>query len=325
MILVLSYEDYEQGTDPVIDWLLYHQVPFLKITLRDLIKGRIRYQIDITNGDIRLNDISVRQQVRVIWNRRLMGEMGKILPDHSHELNTEVNHTVRRELTDLVTYLSYLFKDKIWLTTFDRLAVNKLEMLNEAQCSGLAVPMSRIINNRTDLQAFQRASASGLISKTISNATTVYVQDTYSYGMFTHALTPGEIDEFPPLFFPTLFQEKIRAQYEIRAFYIDGQLFPTAIVNSSPNKSTDRKLDSSRDTTHFIPCQLPPSVASAVRVFMERIGLNTGGIDLIRDTAGTYYFLEVNPVGQYLAESNRCNYHIEQHIAEWLIHKNQLP
>ncbi len=319
MILILSHEEYEQGTDPVIDWLLYHQAPFLKITLHDLVSGRVNYQIDITNRDVRINGVSVRQQVQVIWHRRLMGEMQNVLPRFSHPLHREVQHTVRRELTELVTYISTLFADKRWLTTFNKLNVNKLEMLNEAQRCGFTIPDSQIINNRTDLERFYASSPSGLISKTISNATTVYAQDDYLYGLFTQALTSDVIAHLPPSFFPTLFQQKVSADYEIRAFYLDGALYPTAILSANPQKSVDRKLDSSHKMTHMVPCQLPPVVEEAAHRFMHQIGLNTGCIDLIRDGSGAYYFLEINPVGQYLAESNQCNYHLEQRIADWLI------
>ena len=37
MIVVLSYNWYEQGTDPVIDWLIYHKANFVKITIQDLL------------------------------------------------------------------------------------------------------------------------------------------------------------------------------------------------------------------------------------------------------------------------------------------------
>jgi len=35
MILILSYKDYEQGTDPISEWLLYYKYPFRKITIED--------------------------------------------------------------------------------------------------------------------------------------------------------------------------------------------------------------------------------------------------------------------------------------------------
>ena len=35
MILALSFDHYEQGTDPVIDWLIYHKADFVKVTIQD--------------------------------------------------------------------------------------------------------------------------------------------------------------------------------------------------------------------------------------------------------------------------------------------------
>lgn len=56
---------------------------------------------------------------------------------------------------------------------------------------------------------------------------------------------------------------------------------------------------------------------------MKRIDLITGSIDIIKSTNGKYYFLEVNPVGQYLAPSFLCNYNLPKIIAEWLIKKDR--
>lgn len=56
-----------------------------------------------------------------------------------------------------------------------------------------------------------------------------------------------------------------------------------------------------------------------VRAFMKEAKLNIGCLDIIRDETGRYVFLEVNPLGQYLSESAKCNYYLEKNIAEWLI------
>jgi glutathione synthase/RimK-type ligase-like ATP-grasp enzyme len=55
---------------------------------------------------------------------------------------------------------------------------------------------------------------------------------------------------------------------------------------------------------------------------MRSVGLNTGSMDVIRAKKGEYYFLEVNPVGQYGASSHHGNYYLEKRIAEWLISKD---
>ena len=56
---------------------------------------------------------------------------------------------------------------------------------------------------------------------------------------------------------------------------------------------------------------------------MKKLGLNFGSIDMIKAKNGEYYFLEVNPVGQFGMVSHPCNFSIEKHLAELLISKNE--
>jgi hypothetical protein len=51
--------------------------------------------------------------------------------------------------------------------------------------------------------------------------------------------------------------------------------------------------------------------------------MNTGSIDLILTPNGEYFFLEINPMGQYDWLSKNCNYYIEKDIAEMLINKTR--
>ena len=51
---------------------------------------------------------------------------------------------------------------------------------------------------------------------------------------------------------------------------------------------------------------------------MNRIDLDCGSIDLIYSVDETYYFLEVNPIGQFGMVSYPCNYNIEALIARTL-------
>jgi glutathione synthase/RimK-type ligase-like ATP-grasp enzyme len=54
---------------------------------------------------------------------------------------------------------------------------------------------------------------------------------------------------------------------------------------------------------------------------MKELQLDTGSIDMIKCTDGKYYFLEVNPVGQYDMISMPCNFHLSEIIASELIEK----
>lgn len=51
---------------------------------------------------------------------------------------------------------------------------------------------------------------------------------------------------------------------------------------------------------------------------MNKINLNCGSIDILVDNNLNYFFLEVNPVGQFGMVSFPCNYNLENHIANYL-------
>ena len=66
MILVLSIDKYEQGTDPVIDWLIYKKANFVKVTIQDLISTITDFSIDVNLGRIFLNGVDITDEIKVI-------------------------------------------------------------------------------------------------------------------------------------------------------------------------------------------------------------------------------------------------------------------
>ena len=51
---------------------------------------------------------------------------------------------------------------------------------------------------------------------------------------------------------------------------------------------------------------------------MKLLKLNTGSIDMIVDHNNNYIFLEVNPVGQFVAYGEFCNYYLDREMAKIL-------
>jgi hypothetical protein len=317
MILILSYTTiYEQGTDPVLDWLIHYRVKFMRLSVYDIITKKIDYEVDVENKDIIINGISVRDNISVIWNRRLWGEHQDIFSGLTGQLKEEVE----TEVVDFIHYLSYLLADKKWLTPFNRRGVNKLEMLNLATQCGLNTPRTVVVNNKQSLWDFYYACDRRVITKPISDSREGYNHEGFTYVVFTTSMDEEKIQGLPDRFFPTLFQEKVSIDFEIRVFFLGGQFSATAIVNTAA-KSVDRKLDNQEKTTHFVPYQLPKTVEDNIAALMKMLDLDIGSLDIIKTTSHQYYFLEVNPVGQYLSESEKCNFNIDQQIAHWLLSK----
>ena len=323
MILVLSNEAYEQGTDPVLSWLLHYRVPFVKVSLHDLVTSKVRYHVDLKTRDIIINGQSVKDSITTIWHRRFLGAANAMV--FSAGGNTDqLNFEIRTELHDLVGYLELLFRHKTWLTAFQGIKVNKLAVMDLASQSGLRVPHTRVINNRAEALAFYHELHGQLISKPIADVRGSYQQGDSTYVVLTKALDAPDITGLPEYFFPSLFQEKVAVDFEIRVFYLAGRFFATGMLFSGAERNVDKKLDSTSEQIHYVPYQLPAAVEQQLTQLMHTLELNTGCIDLLRTQEGEYVFIEVNPVGQYLAESTYCNYTLEKEIAEWLINQEML-
>jgi glutathione synthase/RimK-type ligase-like ATP-grasp enzyme len=63
---------------------------------------------------------------------------------------------------------------------------------------------------------------------------------------------------------------------------------------------------------------LPGAMACGVRSLMRRLGLIFGCIDVVEGENGEYYFLEVNPRGQWLWIEDLTGVPISKAIAEEL-------
>jgi glutathione synthase/RimK-type ligase-like ATP-grasp enzyme len=192
-----------------------------------------------------------------------------------------------------------------------------VDMLLRAQEQGLTIPETHILNRREDLARL--AGEGELISKS-SYETFFLHEPAGSYSMFTKRVTPEEIDGFGEELFPSLIQRKVEKEYELRVFYLGGECYTMAIFSQeSPQTALDFRQHDPAHPTRSVPYRLPADVAEILRRFMTAIGLNCGSIDMIRGTDGRYYFLEVNPTGQFGMASFPCNYSLFEKVAEYLI------
>jgi hypothetical protein len=60
----------------------------------------------------------------------------------------------------------------------------------------------------------------------------------------------------------------------------------------------DWRIESVEDLTHKL-VELPEKVSAKLKLMLSMMKLNFGAVDLIKDETGTYYFIEINPNGQY--------------------------
>lgn len=320
MILILGTSSYEQGTNPVIDWLIHLKADFIKITIEDVFINFTNVVVDINNQLILYKNKSLNETVNVVWYRHFMKPQQFISSTES-KFYSQLNKELHSEVKFFTEFIYECLKHKKWVSSYPSIYLNKFTVLNHAAKHGINIPKSKILNTRANAIDFLKecGTKSLLIKQFSDHSRGYYVDNDTSYFSFAKGLNNDDIKTLNASFFPTLFQEKIDTDYEIRVFYIDGTFYASAILCAAGYHTDDRKKIMSQSNIHHVAYELPKVLKQQLTKLMNTLDLAVGAIDLIKSKNGNYYFLEVNPIGQYLYESEKCNLHIAKHIAEYLI------
>lgn len=306
MILILS-ESKDKTTDIVVDWLTSNKINFVRINETDLITSlNIQnhfIELEFENGlKLIFNNVDTFWHRKGKFNFKFLKNINKIdipIPAKAHLL---------KEWSNINEYLfNYLFKKKgIFNKQFE---INKLIVISLANEVGLHTPPWLITNKRN------RIPNISLVTKAISDSLDLFSDD-YYYTFFTEKLKKENY--LTPSFFPSFFQTKIEKFVDIRSIYLKGKIWSMAIFDKN-NKEDVVDFRKKYDDQRNLPIDLPEYIVDKLCILMKNLDLDFGAIDLIFDNKDQYYFLEVNPFGQFEMVSAPCNYNIENEIAKILI------
>ncbi|WP_228414336.1 hypothetical protein [Chryseobacterium sp. CH21] len=120
------------------------------------------------------------------------------------------------------------------------------------------------------------------------------------------------------MIFHHFFQEKIEKDFEIRTFYLNGHCWSMAIFSQNDEQTkTDFRKYNKKKPNRNVPYLLPKHIEDKIELLMKSLDINCGSLDFIK-AGEKYYFLEINPIGQFSSLSRTCNYALEQKLAEYL-------
>jgi D-alanine-D-alanine ligase-like ATP-grasp enzyme len=99
---------------------------------------------------------------------------------------------------------------------------------------------------------------------------------------------------------PTLFQQYIDKSLDVRLTVLDGRSVGVALVarDDAGNQLCDIRRNN-MDSVQYDFIAVPNEILAAVRGMLQRYSLRFGAFDFVVDKAGIWYFLEVNPNGQW--------------------------
>jgi ATP-GRASP peptide maturase of grasp-with-spasm system len=194
---------------------------------------------------------------------------------------------------------------------------NKADVLLKAKKQGIKIPDWIVTEEKEPALSFAK-QYSHVACKPFAS---IFFHDKdVTYNSLTEKLTYSDIESFPPRFIPRFFQQYIDKKYELRSFYFHGKFFTYAIFSqNNPKTAVDFRNYDDDKPNRCVPFDLPPDYCAKLELLTKSLKLDTGSFDILVDSNDEYYFLEVNPVGQFGAGSYDCNANIEEHIANYLI------
>lgn len=193
--------------------------------------------------------------------------------------------------------------------------VNKLSQIETAINCGFKVPNTIITVSRDILGEFL-LKHKFIITKCINSSLNLALNNK-TYKSFATKVNMEDIKQLPQTFFPSLFQEYIQREFEIRVIYCGGMIYSIALF-ASKEDGVDIGSSINNKSIEYLPYNLPDYIEKKICNLMDELQLQIGSIDLIYSNKGDYIFLEVNPSGQFIGYSNQCNYCIEKNIAKYL-------
>ena len=328
MILLISQAEGEISTELVYDWIQSFGGDVKRINGIDLLENP-DFFLSSTEDSLNLGGFDMKD-VDVIWYRRWIqgGTIDQMLLDQyeseSQEyLKDQLSSYLKNEFKGLTSYFFFELNEKEWLNKPPSLLnyPSKSHQLKMAKEFGLKIPETIITSEKSQVKRFIEKHEK-IITKNIEKVQ-LFTKNQVNIPTYTFLVEKRHLEDMRSHFFPTLFQEAVSKSLEIRVFYFKGDFFPMAIF-SSQNEQTNvdfRRYDVQKPNRN-VPFSLNNDLQSKLGNLLQFFNFDTASIDLILGDDGEYYFLEINPSGQFGMVSKPCNYNIEKKIAKYLVERD---
>jgi len=328
-MLVILTDEYDASTHGVIDWLLYYKKPFIRINENAVIqvnnivlsneKIDFLLTIDIpatkTSFQLRSSDITGYWYRRGYFNLKMPPfknkdkEMEPVL-----EKMRNYNHSENGKIVD---FFHHYFNHIRSLGCYnDNLTINKMYNLLVAQKLKILIPESMAIREKKDIESFITKHPQCIVKGFDRNS--LGIKKVVGIGNSATLITKDDLQNLPQNFGYSFVQQYIDKKADIRVFYLDGKIYSTAIFSQNDEKTKiDFRNYNEEKPNRIQPFKLPNSEEKKLRRLMKKLNYKTGSIDYLQSYDHKFYFLEINPVGQYGFISQACNLNLDKSIVNY--------
>jgi glutathione synthase/RimK-type ligase-like ATP-grasp enzyme len=199
---------------------------------------------------------------------------------------------------------------------FNAVASHKLEQLSVAAKIGFTVPDTLVTQEPDELRAFYERHAGAIVVKPMATAYVSREPEENDSLIYTNRVGREQLSNLDDLTHcPTLFQQLVSKECDVRITVVDARVRAVRLLASEDGvQRCDIRRNNMNDVRYEV-ITLPPEVETNVQALMQHYGLRFGAIDMVVTQQGTWYFLEINPNGQW-AWLDLC---AKQNIAEFFV------
>ncbi|MDN3691979.1 ATP-grasp ribosomal peptide maturase [Chryseobacterium tructae] len=311
MILCITHSQDFYTIDHFFQYLSSKNIPYFRLNsdrlnhLQKISVNENSFEITDEHGNTLHSDM-----IKGVWHRKAWRIS---IPE---ELDQDYEKIFLNEYTNLRYNLLTQLEHLPWINPYEnekKIDGNKMFQLKIAQRNNLLIPPTIFSNDEEKVKAFFDQYCSG---KAIAKLHSVTRKTMSGEGIVsTMVIEEDTLENLSDIIYcPMIFQPYIDKEYELRIMYIDGEFY-TGKINNSEN--ADWRV--SHENYFWIAYELPDDIKSNLTSMMKEMGLYTGAIDMIRGKDRKYYFLEVNPQGEWGMLQKELGFPIAERIAEKLI------
>jgi glutathione synthase/RimK-type ligase-like ATP-grasp enzyme len=183
---------------------------------------------------------------------------------------------------------------------------------------GLAIPRTLITSDPRRAREFVEAlGAENCIAKPLGRPVIDY-GDSLTY-FFTNRLDDDALQDIEQVRYgPCILQNFIEKSFEVRVTVIGDQVFAAKLATEGVAKAEVDWRRAALDDLPHEPMTIPEHLARACVGMCRHFNLRFGAFDFIVDRDDAWYFLEVNPNGQWLWIEHKTGWPLSAAMADEL-------
>lgn len=307
-LIISSTIDY--STDLVCYRLLNAGKSFYRLNRDEFSKHRI--EVDLQKKDM---IIEIENKVYIANFERLKGIYFRapvFLRTQSKKKLTLNEQLERNQWSSFLRNL-IVFRNAFWINNPVDIyrAENKMFQLCIAQECGFKIPRTMITNSSN----IQISNSSKYIIKSLDTALFFDIDNKREMFTYSNVVSGEELKEYDLKQAPIFVQEFLEPKIDCRITYVKGKTFSVKILKDKVGVYGDWRFN--KDQLDYVIFDLPDNVQCSICRLMDKLSLSFGGIDLAL-VDDDYYFIEVNPTGEWGWLEVRTGMKISKAIGEAL-------